>query len=75
MNKATQQLKIYQEEVKQRHVSHWDWDYMTTFDIESMIELTDIGNRTNARKTSCFGRIVHVLSARLPSPSSAETSR
>ena len=75
MNKPTQKLKIYQEEAKQRHVTHWDWDYMTTSDIDSMIEPTDIGNRTKGRKESCFGKIFHVLSSRLPSTSSAETSR
>ena len=31
------QLKIYQEAIKQQHVSHWDFDYMTSAQIESAV--------------------------------------
>ena len=28
-------LKIHSEPVKSQHVSHWDWDYMTSEEIEA----------------------------------------
>lgn len=31
-------FKIYQEEVKERHTSHWDWDYLSTEEIEALMD-------------------------------------
>jgi len=75
MKKATQKLKVYQEEVKQRHVSHWDWDYMTTSDIDSMIDLDDTASRKERKKASCFEIIFRMLCTGFRSISSVERSR
>ncbi len=31
-------FKIYQDEVKERHTSHWDWDYLSTEEIEALMD-------------------------------------
>lgn len=31
------QMKLYQEEAKTRHTSHWDWDYMTTAEFNTLM--------------------------------------
>ena len=30
-------LKIYLDEAKERHTSHWDWDYMARSEIEASL--------------------------------------
>jgi hypothetical protein len=37
MKRHPEKLKIYREEAKDRHVSHWDWDYMTTAEIDAVM--------------------------------------
>lgn len=75
MKETTQNLKIYQEEVKQRHVSHWDWDYMTTSDIDSTIELTGMDKGTEKKAASYFETIWRLLRMGLRSTSSVERIR
>lgn len=35
---AKKPLKIYQDELKLRYTSHWDWDYMTNEELEALAE-------------------------------------
>ena len=35
MKRLPKQFKIYRDPVKERHTSHWDWDWMTTAEIEA----------------------------------------
>ena len=31
-------LKIYKEDIKIQHTSHWDWDYLTHAQIDAMLK-------------------------------------
>lgn len=31
-------FKIYQDEIKTRHTSHWDWDYLSTEELEALMD-------------------------------------
>jgi hypothetical protein len=37
MNKIPQKTRIYSEDVKTKHTTHWDWDYLTQAQLEEMI--------------------------------------
>lgn len=33
--------RVFTEEVKQRQVSHWDWDYLSSDDLERLLNEQD----------------------------------
>lgn len=37
-------LKIYKEDIKIQHTSHWDWDYLTHAQIDAILK--DVQNET-----------------------------
>ena len=45
------QLKIFQDEIKQQHTSHWDLDYMTSAQIEAALE--------DGKRNSAHGNVGH----------------
>lgn len=47
-------FKIYHDEVKDRHTSHWDWDYLSTEEIEALLD--EQRQREAARATTRTGR-------------------
>lgn len=50
-------FKVYQEEAKTRQTSHWDWDYMSTEEIEAlMAEQRDRDREAAARAESEAGQ-------------------
>ena len=55
-------LRIYQEDVKTRHTSHWDWDYFTWEEIEQRLkeagvaeakQIRDNGKPREIRRPTC----------------------
>ena len=38
MSKPKRTFKIYQEDAKTRQTSHWDWDYMSTAELEALMQ-------------------------------------
>ena len=38
MTRPTRKFKIYQEEAKTQQTSHWDWDYMSTAELEALMQ-------------------------------------
>ena len=38
MNRPKPKFKIYQEEAKTQQTSHWDWDYMSTAELEALMQ-------------------------------------
>lgn len=38
MEPEKKNLKIFKEEVKIQHTSHWDWDYLTHAQIDSILK-------------------------------------
>lgn len=44
MNQRNRRFKIYREKAKDRHVSHWDWDYVSTAEVENAYAKAKSGN-------------------------------
>ena len=67
MKKAKmRKFKIYQEDAKQRQVSHWDWDYMTTSEIDLQMGETERYAGVGRIVKSCIKRILCSLPIRHP---------
>ena len=62
MKRHLKKLKIYREEAKDRHVRHWDWDYMTTREIDAVIRQAAEHPCKEKNKDSCVTRILSLLS-------------
>jgi hypothetical protein len=45
MNQTAKKTRVYAEDVKTQHTTHWDWDYMTQAQIDQMIS----SNRSKRR--------------------------
>ncbi len=54
-------LKIYQEEVKSRHTSHWDWDYLPTQELEAAVKEGDSLQHEKRNDRSKFTRLLASL--------------
>jgi hypothetical protein len=49
-------FKVYQDEVKTRHTSHWDWDYLSTEEIEALLDEQREREAVAARAKAHAGR-------------------
>ncbi|MDX1653618.1 MAG: hypothetical protein R3310_00255 [Candidatus Competibacteraceae bacterium] len=38
MSNSNRRLKIYQDEAKLRHTTHWDWDYLSAEEYQALME-------------------------------------
>ena len=47
MTTSKRKFKIYQEEAKIRQTSHWDWDYMSTAELEALMQERQERDRQN----------------------------
>ena len=49
MQKRKRQFKIYREKAKDRHVSHWDWDYVSHAELEALtVEKDEAGEKATS---------------------------
>ena len=56
-----QRFKIYRDQVKERHTSHWDWDYLSRSELNTMLYEETGDKVVSRRKESLFTEIVRWL--------------
>ena len=57
MNTQKRKLKIYLDEAKNRQTTHWDWDCMTTAEIQAAYRDSE-RRRSQAQRSSFTGRMM-----------------
>jgi len=54
-NEQKRKFRVYLDEAKERQTTHWDWDCMTTAEIDALMQANRSQSSTPARRASVPG--------------------